>query len=754
MPSTTGRRESAKRHSRTRPPEPTSTPASLELVRDLHEGDVIGELQRGPLRAEVVLGQAAIWAVQRFPGVRSGGLALKLAECPGGCDNVSVRELSDRHLRISARSPAGRHQCDLESTEEPSQVMCWSSQLTPSGSIRMPIRSRDLFPLGRGDDPRRAQGRAEAAQRGLNTALLFFHLTQPDVGSLLYLQDLTALNGFFSAAGMTPEAVVGGEWPELGFLPSAALQGGMTEGKPLPAGLPLVVSQGILACLPGRSNDPHTSAQAFLRLLAAAYPHLVKAPPQFHDWPSLARRTVRDLAKSPDVATTVRRRRYIRPYTAAEIPDAMVQASLASEVSAFEDWEGSKRTLGAELAKGMPAFFDPHLGTIRRYLPGPQGEKDINKVDSWYLYHPLMSLGRLALHGDRTARTLFEDSLDYAVRVAQHFDYRWPIMFNVNNLGVIEKSRGDAGFGQTDVNGIYAYVMLQAYEVLEDTGYVDEAVKAIAASMAARFELNYQSNITALGAAACVRLWRITADDHHLAQAYTYLASFFHNTRIWESRLTKIRELRTFLTSTCLHDAAYTAAYETFDSFVAFEELTRTAGREIDPAAQLLISEFCAYALDTTWWAYPGNLPADCLAPEQRNGHIDRRLAFPLEDMYVDTTPPGHVGQEVYGGAAALVFSAQRFHKHPTAPFTVFCDRTVAHSIVDAADSWALQLNAPPTTTGLIALLPKARGRRDGIVVTADGERIRASRRTPDRVEYCVPGGATVHLHWKTPTAD
>ena len=77
---------------------------------------------------------------------------------------------------------------------------------------------------------------------------------------------------------------------------------------------------------------------------------------------------------------------------------------------------------------------------------------------------------------------------------------------------------GDDGRGQTDVGGIYAWVMLQAFELTDDKRFLDEARAAIDAAIGLRFDLNYQANLTAWGAAACMRLWRIT-NERRLSRA-------------------------------------------------------------------------------------------------------------------------------------------------------------------------------------------------------------------------------------------
>ena len=90
------------------------------------------------------------------------------------------------------------------------------------------------------------------------------------------------------------------------------------------------------------------------------------------------------------------------------------------------------------------------------------------------------------------------------------------------------------------------------------------------------------------------------------------------------------------------------AIYECFDSFAAFERYLDDSGPDLEPAARMLIAEYCKYALDRAWFYYPDALPAEAISPEQRenNGHIDRKLSFPLEDLYPDgqRRGPGRAG--------------------------------------------------------------------------------------------------------------
>src|SRR5207253_3297240 len=91
----------------------------------------------------------------------------------------------------------------------------------------------------------------------------------------------------------------------------------------------------------------------------------------------------------------------------------------------------------------------------------------------------------------------------------------------------------------------------------------------------------------------------------------------------------------TFLAVSALHDGPYMALYECFDSFVAFERYLKDGGPDLDSAARLLVSEYCRYALDRAWFYFPDTLPEHMICAKPRNGHVDRTLSFPVEDLYV-----------------------------------------------------------------------------------------------------------------------
>jgi hypothetical protein len=604
----------------------------LALREELQSGalNCLGAFQLGDLSVEVCTGVDSVWALIRRPG--KGGIALRAAYAPAG--NFLARKVKadpGEVLRVEASSAVGRHIISFRTSEADLHRLRMRVSLVPRAPLLIPFLPRDLYVLDENDDPLHVKGNVEAAQRGTNGGILYFRIDEPAFGSTLYFQNLTAMNAYFRATETVPDGVVGGKWPELGYLPPTPPQSGTPPSRPLPAGEEVTVSDAILVFRDWAANNELEMARQFLQMLGVAYKDLELPEVEYRDWIGRAERTLEDLKSAPQATIRHYGDRYVMPYPEGEYPDIMVQVSVLAAVHDYGRWLGRALPLEAELRKGLSRFYDKELGTLRRYLPNVGSDKDPNEIDAWYLYHPMLNLARLAIDGDGKAEALLMKSVDFGIKAAHHFKYAWPITYDVRDFSVKTKARNDDRFGQTDVGGLYACLMLQLYQLAKDEKYLREARAAIDAAIGMRFNLEYQANLTAWGAAACMRLWRITNDSRYQDQSYVYLASFFHNCMLWESDVGCAKHYRTFLGATALHDAPYMAIYECFDSFTAFEHYLQDSGPDLDPAVRMLIGEYCKYALDRAWFYYPDALPKEIIAkgPHQ-SGVICSNLSFPL----------------------------------------------------------------------------------------------------------------------------
>jgi hypothetical protein len=728
-----------------------ATPYVLSLRHGLAQGGGRGvtRFDLGDLTVEVRAMHDSLWAIVRRQG--QGGLAVRAAFLAGPFE-YEVREAAPNEAaRIILNSALGEHVVTFGTSSDELERLRVTLRFTPATPMLVPFLPRDLYPLDEDDDPLGAQGVVEAGQRGLNAGIVYFRIDRPSFGNVLYFQNLTALNDFYLATSTKPDGAVGGVWPELGYL-TPSPQSGTSPTDPLEPGKEVTLSDAILVFRHDAPPHERESARQFLQMLGAAYKMLDLPPTEYRDWVGRSERTLGDLDTAPEATIRHYGKRFVHPYTAAEYPDVMVQMSLVSALHDWERWTGQPIPLAQELKAGVAKFYDGQLKTMRRYLPNVGEDKDADAVDSWYLYHPLLNLGNLALDGDEGARALLLDSIDYAIEAAHHFDYRWPIQFKVTDFAVITEAAEADGRGQTDVGGVYAWLMLQLYELTEDKLYLDEAEAAIQAAVGLRFNINYQANLTAWGAAACMRLWRITNRKVYLEQSYIYLGSFFHNCVIWQSRLGHAAKYETFLGVTCLQDAPYMAIYECFESFVAFQRYLDDSGPDLEPAARMLISEYCKYALSRAWYYYPDALPREAISKEQResNGHIDHGLSFPLEDLYPDGQQAGQVGQEVYGAGAAFIFATRAFHHVEGAPFRLYCNHFVRASERSGDRALSITLDGGETCIADLSLVRiKRRKLPTPKLMTVDGDVIRPRFSHADRIDYHVPASGRLVLTWE-----
>ncbi len=686
------------------------TLASYELERALREGRQLGVATHRDIRLEARNWNADLWVFisREDSSAPVGGLGWRV---PLFTDEAEISRMkAGGLLRFVSRSPLGRHEIAVEACDGGEALFRLSVRFKAKRSLHIPFMPRDLIVFGPGARSNRPKGKIEARQRRLNTGQCYFNVDEAAIGKVLYLQELTALNDYFAATGTKPESAVGGLWPEVGYLPPTQPLDAATA---LPEGRDIVLGQAYLLIRRFGETDEGASARQFLEMLGAIYPLLERPDAPFRDWVDRSRRTLSDLATSPKARTRHDGHVYVHPYTASENPDSMVQLSLLAAIHDWGAWNGRRHPIEREIRNGLRGFYDAKLKTLRRYLPDVSAEKDADAVDSWYLYHPLAMLADLASKGEAEARKLLFDSIDYGIKAAHHFDYLWPIQFKIDTFDIITNVAADDR-GQTDVGGMYAWVMLQAFQLSGEQRFLDEACAALEKAMGMRFDLNYQANLTAWGAAACIQLWRINGDQRYLTQSYVYLASFFHNAQIWESEIEHAKHYSNFMAVTCLQDAPYMAMYECFDSYAAFERYLDLGGPDLAPAVRLLVNEYCRFALSRAWHYYPDTLPQGVLAQDDiRNGHIDRELSFPVEDLYPDGQPAGQVGQEIYGAGAAMVFATRAFHRVPDMPFLIHSDHFLRAFSTDQEGAVAFSLDGPNGWLAKVAVVSED-GRKSG----------------------------------------
>lgn len=645
---------------------PLSTSAT-ELRADLDRARDAGVIATaGALRLRLAASERNCWIVCALHGRDVAGL--RIGVNAGPIANVEHTTLPDGTVAVDFTTPLGPMRALIRT--------CGDATFRCTASL-MPIAEVAVLPMPRDLVLRDPEGDVLTHQRGLRSGIVYAAKRGDDPFSVFYFQNFSALNPYFEQTGRTPADSVGGRWPELGF----ALPAG--ETCTLPCAREFVLSDAFVTFADDAPEDTRASAALYLDLFAQTYLALDPPPVEYHDWPELADHALRALATSPACADVRQGRHYMLPYVAdaTKPPESMVQFTLAMNIAEYDGWRGEASRIERRLRSSASRFFDENVGSLVRWLPGEpfdehQREDNMSHeaMDSWYIHHAVFNAWRFAREGDTEAKQLFARSLAFLVRVAHRFDYHWPVFFNLRTLDIVRAEADKGRGGERDVAGLYALLMVHAYEMFGDEAYLREAETAACCLAEFGFDLAYQMNTTGFAAEAAMRLWTITGKRGYVGVAELCLANLFDNMWLWRCTYGTGAKGATYFGLFPLRDAPYLAAYEELEVHAKFHEFLALAGDAARPSLRLLIAEFQKYSLHRSWYYYPSSLPADSVAEHPRNGRIERGLAIPLEDLRDGRERSGQVGQEVYGAGLAFVMTTRHYVRFAAGRGTLYSD--------------------------------------------------------------------------------
>jgi hypothetical protein len=641
--------------------------AQRQELRDA--ADELDVIERRGRRYAVARTRSSLWLVSEWAG--GARVACRLAFSPGELGVEAIQSLGDGGgFEVAISSPIGDQTATVILDED--GTISATTMLRPATSMTFEGSPRDVV----ADLDEQSQGRVHTSQRGLRTGLVHASLTAPVAGSFMYLQDLTRLSDYCEAAHASARDTVSGEWPELGFaLPSG-------EGL-LGEGIPVIISAWHLALADEVPDEPVAVADQYLELLAQLYFHIERPTPDHVDWKERADASREDLERSDSCWVTVDGNGYLRAYVGDDNhpPESMVQLAVLVPLLERSKWSGQDDPLTKKIRSALGNFHDDRTGMIARWLPSAEGMLDGGEehegprvMDSWYLFHPLLNLARLAGHGDKQARKLLLGSLDRVIEIAHHFHHVWPIFYDIDTLEVLKAESEPGKGGETDVPGLYAHVMLQAYDLTQEQRYLDEALDAAHALKGKGFELAYQTNNVAFGMVALQRLFQLTGDREWLDISRVLCACLLDNVGLWSIRYGWGVSHSSFCAVFPMPEAPYTAAYEEAEVTGAAVTYLTEAGDAIPPALAVLLPELIRHVTAKLDAYYPQHIPQDTLSTAPKTGHIEPDIWIPVEDVGDGFDEAGTVGQEVYGAGIAFSTMARTCAQLPESDLQLSCE--------------------------------------------------------------------------------
>ena len=687
------------------------------------------------------------WLVVTWPsGQRTGFL---LAYSPGGTLGVTLTRKSNT-IFLSVDSLPAKFKVTVQLPGQ-SGVLHFTTELTPPAAMLIPYWPRDIMPLKAEKSRRRPVGEIRAKQVGTRSGQLYF--TMPGAGAVFYHQNLTALADYNQQTETSAGETVGGEWPEIGFaLPPAQ------KNKPLKAGKSYVINDAFVVFSTDEPANEAARVRQYLSLLAKAYLAIPKPATSYKDWLVIVAKGLNDLTESPGCWCQVDGHHYFNAYVSdyQTPPEIMVQLAVLLPLVDYAEWSGAELDVMKKIEEGLPSFYDEKLGTIMRWHPkatdqleGEEEQKEPLTMDSWYLHHPLLNLSRLALKGNGMAKKLFLDSLDFSIKVAHHFNYQWPVFYKMDTLEVIKAETQPGKGGEKDTPGLYAHVMLQAWELTGERKYLAEAEKAAMKLKGLGFDLFYQANDTSFSAGALLRLYKITKKQVYLDLSYLCMANIFKNVRLWDCNYGFGRNFPSFFALFPLSDAPYTAVYEEQEVFCALHDyLWHADGVDLDPDVRLLVAEYIRYLVDRAVYYYPTMLPKEMLQEKPKIGEVDPSLWIALEDLHDGWEHSGQVGQEVYGAGNVFGILPRHYMHVPGARFMIYTDYPTVPNVAKTDHPARFSLAGDARLQARLMIVKTGRAKLPDIKLTADKQTVNGKPAAGGALEFMVPGNASVTINW------
>lgn len=690
-------------------------------------------------------------------------MAFRAAYCP--YNNIVIHEIQSlddgvenglqNGLALHLGSVTGEYRVRLQFPRADQALLHYTTTLTPTAPLFIPYFPRDVIPLGTSPDLIRSEGVIYTAQVGPRSGIVYFSLSKPRGGTVFYFQNLTALNEYAEQTKMSLQDVVGGNWPELGLSLPAALD------EPLEAGKEIVLSDAYVLFNASTPRDDLQMSRQYLDALAQVYLALPRYETEYRHWPDIVTKSLRDLSESPTCWSTVRNVEYLNAYVGDTDtpPESMVQLSVLLPLTEYAEWRQEEIPIVDTILNTLPKFFDKQANVYGRWLvteehklDGSEPHKEPRVMDSWYLYHSLLNLSRLAISGNEAAKKLFLDSMDYAVEVAQKFKYQFPVFYHLDTMEVIKAEAKEGRGGENDVAGQYAHVMMQAWDLTQDERYLNEAKKAAKTLQGLGFNLMYQANSTIFSSGGLVRLWRKTGDKTFLELSYLAVANIFNHVWLWECDYGYAKDHATFFALFPLTDAIYTAVYEEIEAVAAFHDYLYYLEDEIPESLKILIPEFIRMLMYKGSYYYPPLLPEEMISKEPRTGEIDPKLWIPLEDMHDGWEQAGQVGQEVYGAGLPFGLVPRHYHRIDEAGFMIYVDYPVRDFQKEGDASASFHVVGDWRLYCRMRLMPIGRKSLPAfdVLIERNGatETLKGRETEEGHLEYETPGDCLVRVNW------
>ncbi|RYZ97597.1 MAG: hypothetical protein EOP47_21300, partial [Sphingobacteriaceae bacterium] len=133
----------------------------------------------------------SLWITAEWP--KGGRMLFRAAYTPAGDLQLGKIKENGSGVDFTLASIIGQINVNISFVNEEQPILRYTTTLDPRADMTLPFWPRDIIVPGKDGNPENTAGKIHVSQVGTRSGLIYMTMTRPKAGSVLYMQNLTAL---------------------------------------------------------------------------------------------------------------------------------------------------------------------------------------------------------------------------------------------------------------------------------------------------------------------------------------------------------------------------------------------------------------------------------------------------------------------------------------------------------------------------------------------------------------------------------
>src|SRR5690606_12256631 len=301
-------------------------------------------------------------------------LLIRLLELSDPSSTVHCKGLAPHKLDLEIESSLGLYHIHVQLHGGQSLFIHYRTHVEPKNHLTKLPNNPEVLILESQNYKIPPEGTSYHVQKQLRSGVCFTDFGPKSSGTLLYFQDLSALNKYAEHTQQSLSDVVSMQWPELGLsLPQS-------DERAIQKGERYTLCRAYLLFEPTQPKDSIAMSRRYIQGIAYIYEQLERASIRTLPLPRYDHYALQGLVRThaywQQVEENAHLTAYLNDYETP--PESMVQLAVLTPLVLHSPLECSNHAqqVISSLTAGITNFFDPSLKAFVRWIPNKEHHLD------------------------------------------------------------------------------------------------------------------------------------------------------------------------------------------------------------------------------------------------------------------------------------------------------------------------------------------------------------------------------------------